>query len=158
MHSRIYQISTTPIDKIDYIEESHYYDHWFVGSVADYVNDNTDRDDDIKWLKDCYEERGLSFGADNNGEYFIVEDKDKYFTVKFEAFQKALKELSKTTLDDFVKGECGYSLYSLKVAYCEKFGFYVESEGDSTIGFDSFVRLATIGDKYYIGATIDYHC
>ena len=158
MHSRIYQISKEPINKRDYIEESHYYDHWFTNSVADYVNGNTDRDDDIQWLKDCYEERGLSFGTDNNGEYLVVEDKVKYFTVKFETFQKTLTELSKTTLDDFANGECGYSLYKLKEAYCDKFGFYAEIEEADTIEFDGFVRLAEVGVKYYIGATIDYHC
>lgn len=48
MHSRIYQISKTPIDRDDYIEESKYYDHWFLNSVADYVDDDTNRDDDIE--------------------------------------------------------------------------------------------------------------
>lgn len=158
MHSRIYQISKTPIDECDYIEESHYYDHWFVGSIADYVNDRTDRNDDIQWLKDCYEERGISFGVDDNGEYFIVEDKIQYFTPKFEAFQKALRELSTSTLDDFVNGKSGYPLYSLKSAFNEKFGFYVDGEDINTESFDGFVRYADVGVKYYIGATIDYHC
>ena len=157
MHSRIFQISKEPIHKCDYIEESYYWDHWFVGSVADYVNGYTDRNDDIKWLKDCYEERGLSFGMDDNGEYLIVVDKTKYFAGKFEAFKKALKELSEATHNDFTSGECGYILYNLKSAYCDKFGFYVEMKDDDTIEFDSFIRLAEIGDKYYIGATIDYH-
>lgn len=157
MHSRIYQISKTPIDKDDYIEESHYWDHWFTNEVADYVNGSVDRDDDIKWLKDCYEEGGLSFGIDDNGEYFIIEDKTKYFAQNFEAFQKALKELSTATLDDFMSGECGVSLYRLKESYNDKFGFYVECEDCGCESFDGFMRYAAIGVKYYIGATIDYH-
>ena len=75
MHSRIYQISTNPIHKDDYIDESNYYDHWFTNSVADYVNGDTNRADDIKRLKSCYDNSGLLFGVDNDGEYFIVEDK-----------------------------------------------------------------------------------
>lgn len=157
MHSRIYQISKTPIDKCDYIEEDNYYDHWFTNSIADYVNGSTDRDDDIKWLKDCYEKKGLLFGEDENGEYLIVEDKSKYFAVNFEAFQKALKELSESTFDDFMSGECGIALYRLKEAYNDKFGFYVECESCGCETFDGFMRYAEVGVKYYIGATIDYH-
>ena len=157
MHSRIYQIRKEPIPKCDYIEEDNYYDHWFTNSIADYVNGNTDRDDDIKWLKDCYEDKGLSFGADDNGEYFVINDKTKYFSQNFEVFQKALKELSNVTLDDFMSGECGISLYRLKEAYNDKFGFYVECESCGCETFDGFMRYADVGVKYYIGATIDYH-
>ena len=67
MHSRIYQISKTPIDRDDYIEESNYYDHWFTSSIADYVSGDTNRDDDIEWLQNCYVNKGLSFGQDKNG-------------------------------------------------------------------------------------------
>lgn len=157
MHSRIYQISKTPIDECDYIEESNYYDHWFTNSVADYVNGDTDRDEDIKWLKDCYEEHGISFGEDDHGKYLIVEDKTKYFTINFENFQKALKELSEATLDDFMSGKCGTPLYRLKEAYDDKLGFYVECEDYGCETFDGFMRYAVVGVKYYIGATIDYH-
>ena len=158
MHSRIFQISKTPIDRRDYIEEDNYYDHWFTNLVADYVDGNTDRDDDINWLKNCYEEKGLSFGADDNGEYFIIEDKAKYFAVNFEEFKKSLQELSESTFEDFISGECGYALYRLKNSYSDKFGFYVECESCGCETFDGFMRHATVGDKYYIGATIDYHC
>lgn len=159
MHSRIYQISKTPIDKDDYIEESNYYDHWFTNSVADYVDGDTDRDDDIEWLKDCYEKKGLSFGQDNNGEYFIVENKTKYFEANFEKFQKELKELSEKTLDDFMGGESNMSLYRLKKSYDDEFGFYIDDEDEyhGVATFDRFMRCATVGTKYYIGATIDYH-
>lgn len=157
MHSRIYQISKTPIDKCDYIEEDKYYDHWFTNSVADYVDGDTDRGDDIQWLKECYEEKGISFGTDDGGEYFIIEDKAKYFTVNFESFQRALKELSESTFDDFVSGKSRVLLYRLKEAYNDKFGFYVDEEKCGLETLDDFIRYAVIGVKYYIGATIDYH-
>lgn len=157
MHSRIFQISKTPIDECDYIEESNYYDHWFTNSVADYVNGNTDRNYDIQWLKDCYENKGISFGADDNGEYLVVEDKTKFFSKRFEVFKDATNKLSVTTLDDFISGECGSSLYSLKSAYNDKFGFYVEDEDFGLETFDGFMRYAAVGTKYYIGTTIDYH-
>ena len=158
MHSRIFQISTKPIHKYDYIEENRYYDHWFLHSVADYVNENSDRIDDIDWLKSCYESDGLSFGTDEHGEYFIVEDKVKFFEPNFQRFQNALQELTKTTLDDFISGKCGYPLYTLKAAYDDKFGFYVDGDETYLKTLNEFIREAEIGTKYYIGATIDYHC
>ena len=158
MHSRIFQISSKPIDKCDYIEESHYYDHWFLNSVADYVNDNTDRADDIDWFKSCYKKDGLSFGTDENGEYFIVEDKVKFFEPNFKRFQNALQGLSTTTLDDFITGKCGYPLYDLKSAYDEKFGFYIDGDEFDLQTLNEFIRYSNVGTKYYIGATIDYHC
>ena len=157
MHSRIYQISKKPIDKDDYIKESRYWDHWFINSIADYVDDDTNRAEDIEWLKDCYEARGLSFGTDEDGEYFIVEDKVKYFMSKFETFQEALKELSEIVIEDFASNKYGMQMYRLKDAYEDKFSFYIDGDETDMDTFDCFVRNAEVGVKFYIGATIDYH-
>lgn len=158
MHSRIFQISKTPICKDDYIDESRYYDHWFVGSVADYVNGDTNREDDIMWLAECYGKRGISFGKDDYGKYFIIEDRAKFFGLDFEQFRKVLKEISTTTLDDFIGGKCGWQLCSLKAAYSDEIGFYVDGDEIGFETFSDFVRYAELSVKYYIGATIDYHC
>lgn len=157
MHSRIFQVSKYPIDIEDYIEESNYYDHWFTSSVADYVNGDTDRENDIDWLKACVEDKGISFSPFGDEMYLIVEDKIKYFESKFEAFKNALKELSIIPIEQFISGECGLSMYRLKEAYDDKFGFYVDSDETYLVTFDDFVRHADVGVKYYIGATIDYH-
>lgn len=157
MHSRIFQVSREPIDKEDYIDESNYYDHWFTNLIADCVNGDTDRGDDVKWLKECYEKSGLSFGKDSGGEYFIIDDKAKYFKPKFEEFCKALDELKKITLEDFSSNKCNMPVYLLKGAHNDKFGFYIDSDETSLRTLDEFVRYADIGIKYYIGVTIDYH-
>ena len=157
MHSRIFQISKNPIDKEDYIEESNYWDHWFTNSVADYVNGDTDRDNDIQWLKNCYGDTGLSFGVDNGGEYFIITDKAKYFASNFETFQKTLKELSEITLDDFVNGQCGVQMHILKSTYDDDLGFYVDGDDTGMQTFDDCIRYSENGTKFYIGSTIDYH-
>ena len=157
MHSRIYQISKTPIDRDDFIEEDKYYDHWFTNKVADYVDGDTERDSDIEWLKDCYGNKGLSFGQDDNGEYFVVEDKAKYFEANFEEFQQELKELLEKTFDDFMGRRV--SLYRLESLYDDEFGFYIDDNGEycGLTTFDDFMRCVTVDTKYYIGATIDYH-
>ena len=152
MHSRIFQVSMEPISKKDYIVEAEYWDHWFTREIADYVNGDTDRDSDVEWLKGCC--NGLVFGKDNNGEYFVVENKEMYFKNKFDRFMEALNKIKDCTLEDFAKGF--YDMWTLKDAYEDKFGFYVNVDGD-TMNFDDFMRGCAKGEKYYIGGTIDYH-
>ena len=154
MHSRIFQVSLNPIEKADYITESNYdYEHWFVGSIADYVSDDCDREEDIKWLKGCVE--GISFGADNNGEYFIVESKETYFEKKFIAFKKVLDKISKCTLSDFVQDI--FEFYQLNILYEDKYGFYIDTD-EELMTFDAFIRYCVEKEKYYLGGTCDYHC
>jgi hypothetical protein len=157
MHSRIFQISKTPINIEDYIDESHYYDHWFTNEIADYVNGDTVRENDIDWLKACVENRGISFSPYGDGMHIIVEDKVKYFESKFNRFHDSLKELSTVSIEEFISGQCGLSMYNLKEAYDDRFGFYVDSDETDLVTFDDFVRQAEVGAKYYIGTTIDYH-
>lgn len=88
MHSRIFQLSKSPIDKDDYIDESKYYDHWFT-SRMDYVDGDTDRDDDIGWLSSYYGNSILEFGEDDDGKFFVVKDKVLYFADKALAIQRA---------------------------------------------------------------------
>jgi len=157
MHSRIFQISTAPIDEVDYIEETQYYDHWFTNSLADYVNGDTDRTKDIEWLKCVFEDRGITFGDDGDGAYFIVEDKAKYFAPKFAKFQEELAKLSNVDIEGFISGKCALSLMSLKLEYNDDCGFYVDDDYYDLISFDEFVRRVQVGVRYFIGATIDYH-
>ena len=153
MHSRIFQVSMNPIDKEDYIIESDYYDHWFTNEIADYVNGDTDRENDIEWLKGY--NSSMSFGEDDGGEYFIIKDKEKYFEGSFNRFIDVLNKIKDCTLNDFSTG-LGGDMWALKDAYEDKFGFYVNADGE-TMSLDSFVRRCATGEKYYIGSTIDYH-
>lgn len=152
MHSRIFQVSLEPIEKEDYIEESTYWDHWFVGEIADYVVDS-DRNEDIDWLKDCC--NGLTFGTDDNGKYFIVRNKEEYFKKKFKRFKNAVDTIKSCTLEEFTKEI--FAVWELKNAYEERFGFYVDADGE-LLNFDNFIRLCIVNEKYYIGGTLDYHC
>ena len=153
MHSRIFQVSMNPIPEEDYIGESFYYDHWFTNEIADYVNGDTDRDSDIEWLKGY--SGAFEFGEDVGGEYFIIENKEEYFKPRFDRFLEVFNKIKDYTLEDFIKG-FGLDMYQLEDAYEDKFGFYVNIHGD-TLNLDDFMRGTKSGEKYYIGATIDYH-
>ena len=154
MHSRIFQVSMEPFDECDYIEESNYYDHWFTNSIADYVSDSFSRSEDLKWLEDCYDTKGIEFGVDDNGEYLVIKSKQKYFKDNFEGFIDILNKIKERTLDDFMYGIP--ELYTLNALHEDKYGFYIDANGE-LMTLDSFIRLCTTEEKYYIGGTIDYH-
>lgn len=152
-HSRIFQVSSEPISKEEYIGSYSYdYDHWFIVDIADYVSDECDRSEDIEKLK--HHIRGGQFGADDDGEYFIVISKEQYFEGKFEYFKNALDRLKECTLKDFVEG-CP-NIYLLQSLYNDKFHYYIEYDGDM-MTIDTFIRCCTLNKKYYIGGTVDYH-
>ena len=158
MHSRIFQVSPSPIDKGEYICDSDYYEHWFTHQIADYVNDDCNREDDIKWLSEC--SKGYTVDKDANGYYIIVNSKVEYFTNAFREFTEALEKIGTPTIGQFISKN-GIDLWYLKNAYEDKYSFYVEycdyGYGNELITFDQFVRICDIGCKYYIGGTIDYH-
>lgn len=154
MHSRIFQVSLKPIEKCDYITENDYYDHWFTREWADYVSGDCDRKDDIQWLKDCYETKGVEFGADDNGEYIIIKNKQSYFEDTFKNFMELIDKIKNYTLEDFTNGI--HEMWSLKNAYEDKMGFYADADGE-LLTFDDFIRQCVTEEKYYIGGTIDYH-
>ena len=153
MHSRIFQVSLDPITKADYITESDYWEHWFTREIADYVDEDTNRNHDIEWFKSCC--NGFVFDKDERGEYFIVEDKEKYFADKFKMFSEAVDKIKDYTLSGFTQGVA--EMWGLRHAYEDRFGFYLDADGE-LMTLDRFVRGCAKGAKYYIGGTIDYHC
>lgn len=154
MHSRIFQVSKQPIKKEDYIGSDYYdYDHWFFHSIADYVSDDCYRNEDIQWLQDCV--NGITFGNDDNGEYFIIENKEEYFESAFKKFKELLDSLKDCTIKDFTTEI--QEFWIMKNVYEDKFGFYVDID-DELMTFDHFIRVFSEKDKFYIGGTVDYHC
>lgn len=151
MHSRIFQVSMNPINKGEYICEGDYYEHWFTREIADYVSDDCSRDGSIDWLGG--DARGYIIGKDDNGEYLIITSKEEYFANAYENFMNELNKIGKPTLKEFVNG---IDLWYLKNANEDRFGFYIDADGE-LMTFDAFVRRCIINEKYYIGGVVDYH-
>ena len=157
MHNRIYQLTPEPVNADQYITESDFYDHWFVGSIADYVSDNCNKKADIERLGN---RKGYRVASDEFGAYLEVYSKEEYFAAAFARFSDALESIKNCTLSDFARG---LDMWHLKDSYEEKFGDYVyasddaSDDDDSLMTFDAFVRNAAEGQKYYIGGTVDYH-
>ncbi len=170
-HSRIFQVSEKPISEEEYFDESRYYD-CFVGEVADYVSDETDREEDIDRLK-----RSLEGIVEIDGDKLTIVNKKAYFEERFKRWTEALKDLSGATIEDFMGESTGigaseasyfpalckgsrlvaWKMRELNGAYDEMFGFYVDDEECGIRSLESFLRGTSNGDVFYLGATIDYH-
>ena len=151
MHSRIYQISKTPVDMDDYIDEEKYYDHWFTNSVADYVDGDTDRENDIKWFVKFLKSKDMIL--ESNDESFTLGEnvREKYFKEKYDALKECMENMS-------FKKFCSDSLalYKIQMHIEDKYDFYIHHDGAyQTI--DNFMRNVEDGQTWYFGGILDYH-
>jgi hypothetical protein len=155
MHSRLFQISDTPINEDSYTL-SEDYEGTMLDGVADYITD-CDRDDGIYWLKSSLE-NVADFSKNEHGEYFVLADEFKkaYFENKYKRFMENIEQLNLTTLDDFSTSKLDSILFKTKWEYDCEFGFWADYEGE-TQTMDSFMRYAEPKKNYYIGAILDYH-
>lgn len=162
MHSRIFQLSkdkvTEPLTESDIIT----YNEWFVGQIADYVNENTDRENDIDWLLQTLNEEVSKYITITkmNNVYISITFKSGFKEQYFKEKLIKLKELVKNlTLEDFCDPG-SIVIYSIENKIESKFGFYVyNDETGYIVPFDAFVRElnGTVEETYYFGSTIDYH-
>jgi len=160
VHSRIFQISTSPVAQADYIKTSDFIDHWFVGSVADYVSSDNDRDEDIQDLRSCFEKRkAAQFNTNGPIVSFIIlpGGKEAYFAKPYEEFTAAIDEIMELGLREFACGEFDSLVWKMQESYCSKYNFYLSID-DEVVPLAKFIRDAVIGTRYYIGGTLDYHC
>ena len=75
MHSKIIQIESAPIALSERISPDYYYDHWFLSSVADYVDVDEENsvDDLIQLFKSVCGNEVEAF-TDENGVGLIFKD------------------------------------------------------------------------------------
>lgn len=157
MHGKIFQITKEKYNESAWISSDDYYDHWFVGAIADYVSDDVDRKECIEWLK-----TSLNGAINIRGNILTIVDKGKYFERKFAEFREQLDALTKISAEQFMGNEpsdIDMTVYRLKEAYDDKYGYYVDDCGEwGGLGtFDDFMRRSTNGERYYIGGIVDYH-
>lgn len=162
MHSRIFQLSndevTEPLTESSIIA----FNEWFVNQIADYVDENTNRESDIDWLLQTFNEETCKYITvfKTNDLYVSITFKpgfkEEYFREKFTRLKELVKNL---TLEEF-SDSSSITAYSIKDEVESKFGFYVyNNETEFIIPFDTFVRElnGTVEETYYFGNTIDYH-
>ena len=151
MHSRIIQLSKEPIKKEDYIQEEDFYDSGFIGTVADYVSDETDREDDINWFIQAYQ---LESQFNKEDDSLIITK--EYILSQFQKnFDELKSKVNKMSLEDFIDPIKSYGLQSIIDG---PGGFYIDSKEYGLMTFDTLLRrLLEKEEKFYIGGTVDYH-
>lgn len=151
MHSRVIQLSLEPISNENYIEAD--YENGFLSTIADYTSEDTDRNEDIKWIDDYIKDYGAELNNDNKSFYFPRGFKNKYFEKRFECLKEMIDKMSLNTFS------CSDSVvYNIDNLSCNKYGFYISIDNDNEyIPLDSFVRNLNEDTTYYIGGTLDYH-
>ena len=162
MHSRIFQLSnneiTEPLTESSIITSNE----WFVGQIADYVNENTNREDDIDWLLQTLDEEVSKYItiAKTNNTYVSITFKpgfkEQYFRERLIKLKELVKDL---TLEDFCD-PISIAVHSIENKIESKFGFYVyNDETEYMMPFNAFIRElnGAVEETYYFGSTIDYH-
>lgn len=158
MHSRIFEINTTPIDTEDRITEYSFEP----GDVpmADSYDETDDREDDLAWLMDTFEEMAHGLvKRDGDAFTFLPGFKRAYFASEFKDFHRIAKRLAALTEEDFAEKSPGLDVMRLRDTFDDQFGFYIYVSEDGyceTIG--DWVRWNVAeGNTYYVGGVIDYH-
>ena len=161
MHSRIFQLEESREDIDNYSLDEYDFDceckhNWFIGQIADYVNEDTNQQADIGWLLDTMEDYSEYFIVNRVGEEvesitFLQGFKRAYFGRRFDSFKRRVANMK---LEDFIDS---IELISIQSTIEEEFGFYICIE-DSLITMDSFTRhIPNEETTYYFGTTMDYH-
>lgn len=174
MHSKIYRIGEDTTEDLFDIDPSDYYESSFIGSVADYVAGDENRDESIQWLREslssCERANHIVWAESGDGPEksysFKVDDQYKtaYFKDKYLKFLEHAKDLEFVSLAQFVDDSqpIGMQLYLLNQAHEETFGFYIEFSGAGTYNdlmpLDHFIRHIKSNSIYHVGGTLDYHC
>lgn len=156
MHSRIIQLNKNPILKREHITGADFYDHRFNGAIADYVSEDTDREEDIKWLLSTIGDGMI--GSDELGVYLQITSKNKYFEPRYKDFMTSIETIKSCTLEEFIEDKIHYYWYTAETAYNDKFDMYIMTEKyGELLTITEFMRRCEVGVKYYIGGTLDYH-
>lgn len=159
MHNRVYQITTEPVPEDERLSECFFYEHWFLDSIADFVSDELNRDYELECFKDALEQNKIAVFHSPDSFSILPGGKERHFAYAYEQFHKAVVEAATMSLDDFINDErCGELVYTIKSRHCDHLAAYVYSEKLDMVPLDTFIRLATVGEHYYIGGVIDYHC
>lgn len=157
MHSRIFQLEFNPVEEFDLLSEETIYDlnSWFLDIIGDYVDSDTDREEDIEWLLRYLSSLSdrFKFDEEQGTITFFEGFKEDYFRDRYNKMKEAVEKI---TLKEFAGVEGQLNLFDIMTAIEDRFGFYVYHEGVLQ-NMDSFVRLLEPNRPYYFGATLDYH-
>ncbi|MGH2331793.1 hypothetical protein [Thermoanaerobacter mathranii] len=152
MHSNIFQLEEKPLKfEEDYACEEDFYDG-FVRTIADYVSDDVNREEEINYFVEHLEKYGVIYNPKEQSIIFSEGFHTKYFNERLLDLKKIVEDI---TIEEFSTDST--KVWILKNLVEEKYGIYIYHK-NSWETFDAFVRYRLEeGKKYYIGTVLDYH-
>lgn len=161
MHSRIIQVSKSPIEPVDYTQPVEIPDY-FQASIADYVIEVDDRQEELDYVMESF--KGiLVAGTEKNSFCVTDEGRKQYFQGGYQRFREICALMLTMSLDAFIGTETGPEgkavsqfMYELNEAYADKYGFYIY-ENDELQPLCEWLREADTNVVYYFGNVLDYH-
>jgi len=160
MHSRVFEISSKPIDEALRLDEYELPD-WFCSGIADYVDriDDENRVEEINWFASQFAGNCIVAGDKVS---FKPNTKHDYYRHNYNKFREAAAILATCDYEAFCDSkpcsEFSMTLLQLNSSYEDRYGFYVyDRDDEELITLDSWVRRNDLSEPYYIGSIIDYH-
>lgn len=160
MHSRIFQVSSEPIGKDEYVSPSDFYDN--SNDFADYIGDEIEgegRDDSVGYL--AHELEGVFTAVGRDHLVYLGDDALREFKQKWADSIKA--QAAELTADNILSDARLYriSLSTEETHVDSSYRFYIEEWNGYAGPFSDIIEWAASrlheGDSIYIGAVIDYH-
>lgn len=160
MHSSIYQISSCPISEDEYASPDRYYEN--SGDFADYIGDEREDEERVDWIgifagiiKDVFTYEG-------DGE-FIYKGEEAMRKFKQQWIDELLHKTAALTPDNMFKEQNLFRIGQLTERTHLNSSIRVDIDGWCGCAYplgelfewaDSKLKK---GDRFYIGAVIDYH-
>lgn len=160
MQKIIYEITTYPKKENDFLSIRDFYEHWFMNSIADRLDDTIDRNIYLNLFKKWLENKKIGkFNSKNNSFVIIEQGKENYFNSKFKQFKDEIAKLNRMNFSDFSTGSNNIekSIDTLNSLFSEEYKNYVSLDDKGISTFDNFIRYAEVGKNYYIGGILKYH-
>ena len=178
-HSRIFQISKTPLDKDDLMHDCHYDE--CIPNTMDYVLASNNIQGDLKWLQETY---GKYIKVNTRRKTITIRHINQFKAERLRTITKLAKELAEAAALAAYNIESGYTdaydgtyahsgtnlaagehrsidtlIYLINTADSDKYGFYIDDNNDywGLMPLNEWLSDLKNGDTFYIGKIFDYH-
>lgn len=157
MHSRIFGIVT----KKEYKEKEGememplwQFEQSLPGGM-DYVNDNTNLNEDFEWLVGylCNRSEKIEYNVDTREIKFLTGFKEDYFKERWGKIKELIE--APNAFNEFCNGTM--LPFKIEDAANERYSFYQCDEEGCYETLDDFIRWADLDQTYVIFGSLDYH-
>lgn len=158
MYYPILQVYTEPHSKKEWATEDDLINLSYQIPIASHVKAVYDRDSFIRQFEQWFMRHHM--GTFSNDRFILAPDaRNNYFGGRFAEFRKNLKALDAVTESLYVS-DYDYVdnlLSELVSSFSNCRSCYVMESDNPPVPFDRFIRTATPGMPYHIGAVLEYH-